>query len=333
MLETWFTDPESAYNLEANFKVLEANHGEFIDAVGAFARANAGAPSDYVELGTALASEGQHHAELLGQLQRALSQDDLFLVSLPPIEEGLLEMVRELNSEMAYCDGTPGAGAALRDGKRAVLGLRSNVITLRLYVAEAGAKRSILLEEAVRGRRIMLLTAFARRTQASLSDIQARIDAIFSANDLYGRIRRWWEKEMVIQGPLRGLTTRELQFREARHAVVVAKTRADDFSKELDALADVPDATRRAIRADLASFRRQLDDQAKKLETAGWRGYLDRQRVLTAQRRRHVDVLPPSCKALLDAFELSAPQVTTEDQFDDISGLYRQQVFTCVTGD
>jgi hypothetical protein len=234
----------------------------------------------------------QGHSDLLNRLQDDLASDDLFLVSLPPIEDGLLELVDELKSEAGYCGSTPGAGSSIRMARSTLLGLRNDLIRMRQYVADAGAKRSELLEATAMARRIVLTEAYAQRAGAALADVQAHIDATFAADELYGRLGQWWQTTMIVAGPLQGLATRELQYREALRALAVAKERLAAFEKELDAITTLSDSVRRLVAGDLEGYSRQLDQIGDALRDSGWQGVFARQKLLTAQRRRHADALP-----------------------------------------
>ena len=99
------------------------------------------------------------------------------------------------------------------------------------------------------------------------------------------------------------------------------------------AITTLSDSVRRLVAGDLEGYSRQLDQIGDALRDSGWQGVFARQKLLTARRRRHADALPKTCVDLLDAFDLAAPLVTTEDQFEGIAGLYRLQVFACAAGD
>ena len=333
ILDTWFTGEQSAVAVASHFAVVQQQHQKFLDELDTYAKLSTVTPTNLEALAAAIAETEQPAPGVLRTRDLANEYSERFLLGLVSLDDGLNEVGGEFEAAGRVCPyGESEAQGAIARSLELVKSLRLELGRMRIFVAEAIATRLDLFGALLASRRITLYQAYAREAGQSLDAIRSAVEATLAADRFARRIENWWFAAAVTRGVGRGLTTRDLQYTEGLRKLRADAQTGREFEQELRQITGLPDGARRILEADLTLYLKQIIAEIDRVEAGGWRGMLERQKLLTSRRRAIAAQLNSLCIKEIAAFEQLAATVANADEARATELAYQRQLAACTGG-
>ena len=324
---TWLDDPSTASHIGRNFDVLVRGHDDFFDAVKKLEAAHQSAVSRQEENLGKLKSMENSYQDITKNLTRVAQNDDFFISSLSSIDSGLDEVSSELTGASKICPS--GDQSSIDSLASAIDKVRKSLKQMRAYVAEAREKRLDLVKALHSFYRWRVAQAENQASGEGLSRLLKTADAVFIADRLLERVEQWWYEASTIDGLGRGAITFDLQHRKGLRVLYEDLAEGHAFQKQVEEVGSLPPRARDSLRARVDLYVTEIQDEIRRLESKGWRGFLDEQRRMTAKRREKMASYPPPCAEAIEAFEKVAVQATTSEGVYAAEAMYPRQVRAC----
>ncbi len=327
MSNTWFTNPESSYHLESNFKVLLKGHDLYFDILKEFARKHTSEANDFVELAEKIKTLDKAHYEILDRLDEIINKDHVFIASLPSLEDGLLEIITEFEHAKGLCDDS--LSETIDSYIENANIFRDQITRLRLYVVEAAEKRSLLFASLLHSKKLALQKKYAEKYLKNLEEVLEKVDKTLAADRIYGEMLRFWHRATIVNGIGRGLSTRYLQYHSALIKLRADQERLHSFRQQLDSIQNISSGVKKQIFDDLNLFEGLIADEISRLEKTGWEGVFGRQKLLSNRRMEMAERLTSSCKKAISDYIEQSTYVKNVSDFREIESLYYKQISNC----
>jgi hypothetical protein len=101
------------------------------------------------------------------------------------------------------------------------------------------------------------------------------------------------------------------------------------FQKQVEEVGSLPPRARESLRARVNLYVDEIRDEIRRLESKGWRGFLDEQLRMTAKRREKLASYPPACSLAIEDFEKLAAKATSSEGVYAAEAVYPRQVGAC----
>jgi len=331
MTKTWFGDDASSLSVVNNFKTIEKQHTKFLTSVDELSKEAKTSSGSLEGLAQALHDLDQSHDETISKLASISSMDELFLVSLPPLDRGFEEVGSDLQAARKVCEADN--AARIDANMAAVADLRFQLRQMQTYVMQGAKKRADVYDAVLLSKRLRLQKEYTEKTGTELKGLLVKIDAAFAATHLLERVHQWWMAAAIINGIGRGLVTSQLQYAEALRTLKVDLARGRAFQAELAEIKGLSTENRALAGHDLDLDVAQLISAIHDLESGGWQAVFKRQQFLTARRHELADKYGPNCLAAIQQFEqIAAAVANSYERFLPAEKAYRTEVSACRTG-
>jgi hypothetical protein len=200
---------------------------------------------------------------------------------------------------------------------------------MRAYLAEAREKRLHLLKALHHVYKLRVAQLENQATGDDISRLLKTADAVFIAERLLERVEQWWHEAAMVDGLGRGAITFNLQHRKGLRVLYEDLAAGQAFQTELEGVAALPLRAQASLRARIDLYVSEIQDEIRRLESKGWRGFLDEQSRMTAKRRERLASYPSACAEAIQDFEKVAAQVTSSDGVSEAEVAYLRQVRVC----
>jgi hypothetical protein len=324
---TWLDDPSTAANIERNFDVLLRGHDDFFKAVRELDVRHQSIVSRKEESLATLKTMEKSYQDITHKLTRVAQDDDFFIRSLSSIDSGLDEVSVEVAGASKVC--LSDAQGSIESLATAISEVRQSLKRMRAYVAEAREKRLHLLKALHHFYKSRVAQMENQASGEDLSRLLKTADAVFIADRLLVRVEQWWQEAALIDGLGRGAITFDLQYRKGLRVLYEDLAAGQAFQKQVEEVSSLPPRARASVRARIDLYVSEIQDEIRRLESKGWRGFLDEQSRMTAKRRESLASYPPACVEAIQDFEKLAAQVTSSDGVLEAEAAYLRQVRIC----
>lgn len=365
LMEFWFNNPDSDYNIEKNFDALQQKHERYLALVDEFVQTKLNLPSTLENLQKELARLAQSQNELaktlgdvvladasfcysLDILIKALRQNEVVIESIAkeffnlwsvdiPIWESLEELrsegkseikIREIEHIVSLSD-YPELEPSIRAILKSIRSWIGKAVYLKTFILEANRKRSLVFEIARGKIELYLESEFAKLSGQKLEDLKDQIDAILAARDLLIEIENWWFNAEVLNGFGGGYLFKYLQFEKPLLIMRSDYAQGLSFEERIDALSSLPPATKAVLKNELQTRLNMLKVEIDKLVSGGWQPLLERQKLLVEARVKKGGILSSDCKAAIAEFEGKASNVQTLFDFRITEEAFKKHIDAC----
>ncbi|QMS86085.1 hypothetical protein HUN01_00180 (plasmid) [Nostoc edaphicum CCNP1411] len=332
LMEFWFNNLDSDYNLEKNFVALQEKHERYFTLIEEFVQDKLDTPSTLDDLNEALKQLGQAQNKLAEALGKVVLADTIFAYSLDTLIIGLREIKFTLDFIVKESD-YPELKNEFEEMQKAIQSWIDKTAYAKAFILEANRKRSLVFGIVRDKLDLHLQSEFARVSGQKLEDLKGQIDAILAARDLLIEIENWWFN--AAQSDASGIVLRNrylqyeksLFFMRADHAQGASLLeRIETLKTTLPPKSKVEvEITEGTLKANLTTLKTQIDELAE----GGWQPLFDRQKFLVEARERSTSSLSSGCKAAIEDFKKKASDVQTLLDFRDAEEAFKKHVVAC----
>ena len=328
LMEFWFNNPDSDYNLGKNFEALQQKHEQYFAKIDEFIQNRQTIPNTLEEAQKELERLSLPQNDLAQALGDVIITDQSFAYSLDVLLTSLQKNKAKLEKIIKESD-YPELKQAFDEMLKSVQRWIDKTAYAKAFIVEAGRKR-LLVFEIVRGRlELALETRFTELAGQELEDIKDQIDAILSARDLLVDIENWWFTAAVLNGFGGGLKAKYLQFEKPLCIMRSDYAKGLSFHQRIDALASLPPMTRDAVKEQLQEHLDTLKAEIDELETGGWQECLEKQKRVIEARKKVGASLSDGCKSALEGFDNVSFDVKNLADFRVAEKAYKQHMYVC----
>jgi hypothetical protein len=328
LMEFWFNNPDSDYNLEKNFVALQEKHKQYITLVDRFVQTTVQVPSTLEDLTKQLDSLGKEHekyAQALGEVVRA---DEIFAYSIDTLVKGLEENKAILKQIFNEDNVDPELQPTIEEIISTTQSWIDKAIYLKKYILQSSQKRSLLFGLVLDKLRLYLESEYASKSSQKLEDLQGQIGSILDADDLLREIENWWFHTALLNGFGNGFLSKYLQYEKPLYIMRSNYAEGLSFLDRIDAL-NLPPNTRSVILNELQGFLDTLNVEIKKLTSQGWQPLFERQKFLVSKREEISSRFSARCKEAISSYKLKEEDIKTLEEFSTAEMLYFNVVNYC----
>jgi hypothetical protein len=332
LMEFWFNNPSSDYNIGKNFEELQKKHEQYFSKIDEFFQSKINLPDTLAGIETELKNLYRPQDDLAKSLSNVALADQIFSYSLDTLINGLQNNKASLEriiNDLDYPELKPQFDKILQ----LIQSWINKAVYTKVFVLEASRKRTLVFGIA-NGRLVFALERkYTEISGLQLKDIRAKIDSILYARDLLIDIENWWFNAAKLNGFGGGYLTKYLQFEKPLLIMRADYAQGASFRKRVAFIKDnLPAQTKaefEAIETTLEERLATLKVQIDKLLEGGWQVLLDRQKFLVKAREANSSNLSIECKRTIDEFNNKADNVTTLIDFRIAEESYRKHIDTC----
>lgn len=318
MQKIWFAEKDSRFNIALNFEALKEKHNSYLDQVKQFRDSFSKEVVGLSHIDEQIRSLDSRFAELHDQLSVVVKTDHTFLVSLNLLHQAVGNLTADVNSSLEQCD-------ALTEGELGNLATetskwRDQIEKLQSFTAMTREKRKKLVTVVHESIRLNLETAWARKAGEDLSALHKRIEKLLNALALQRSILHWY-RNLAVSNSVSNLRNQYLQYENPLAALRAGLQEGKTFLSKLDAMGLSSDVDG-GIRNELNSYIATLQSSLQELESRGWKGTFERQKLLNQKRLSMLEKLKPGCRSSIEKYNKKATKVTTLAEFRTVESLY-----------
>lgn len=330
LMEFWFNNPDSDYNIGKNFETLQQKHDQYFAVIDGFVQNKLNVPSTLEDLQKELESLGRAQNDLAKALGDVVVADQSFAYSLDTLITGLQNNKVALEKVIKESD-YPELRPQFDEMLKSIQSWIDKAAYAKAFVLEAGRKRSLVFGIVSSRLELALEAEFARLSGQKLGDITDQIDAILLARDLLIEIENWWFNAATLNGFGGGYLSKYLQFEKPLLIMRSDCSQGLSFEQRIEALISLPPVTKTTLKGELQTRLNTLKAEIDKLVSGGWRTLLDRQKFLVQERERRISSFPAACKVAIDEYKSKSDNVQTLLDFRIVEESYSQVVESCQT--
>jgi hypothetical protein len=328
LMEFWFNNPNSDYNIGKNFEALQQKHEKYLTEIDKFVQSKQDLPGTLAEVQKELEDLGRPQNDLAKVFGETVVADQSFVYSLDTLITGLqknkISLERVIN-ESDYPELKPQFGQMLNSIQSWI----DKTAYLKSFVLEAGRKRSLVFEITNARLELVLKVKFAELSGQDLGNIRDQIDTILYAKDLLVNIENWWFNAAQLNGFGGGYLTKYLQFEKPLLIMRSDYAQGLRFEKRIEELTSLPPATKTALKSELQGYLNTLKLEIDKIISGGWQSLLERQKFLVQERESRINSFPVQCKISIKEYKLKLENVQDLVDFREIEENYRQVIEFC----
>lgn len=328
LMEFWFNNPDSDYNLAKNFEVLQQKHEQYFAKIDEFVQSRQTIPDTLTEIEEELKKLNLPQNDLAQMLGDVVITDQRFAYSLDVLLTGLQKKKAELQKIIKESD-YPQLKQTFDDMLKSIQSWIDKTAYAKAFIVEAGRKRLLVFEIAQGKLELALQTKFAELAGQELEDIKDQIDAILSTRDLLVDIENWWFTAAVLNGFGGGLKAKYLQFEKPLCIMRSDYGKGLSFHQQIDALDSLPPMTKDAVKEQLQEHLDTLKAEIDELEAGGWKECLVKQKRVIEARKSMSASLSDECKSAIEAFDNVSSDVKNFANFRLAEAAYKEHIYVC----
>ena len=328
LMEFWFNNPDSDYNIRKNFEALQQKHEQYLAEIDEFVQNKQTLPDTLSDIQKELEALGRPQNDLAKILGDVVMADQSFAYSLDTLIAGLQSNKKNLENVIKESD-YPELKPQFDEMLKSIQSWIDKAAYAKAFVLEAGRKRLLVFGIVNIKLQLALETKFAALSGQALGDITDQIDAILFARDLLIDIENWWFNAVEVNGFGGGYLSKYLQFERPLLIMRSDYAQGLSFEQRIEALSSLPPATKTALKDELQTRLNTLKAEIDKLISGGWRSLLDRQKFLVQERERRISSFPTACKVAVDEYKSKSDNVQTLLDFRVVEESYSQVVESC----
>ena len=329
ILDLYVTNPASPKNVIKAFRDLKLTHADVLATLEAFSQVplpKTGTPSEF---STALSKLQAEFARVKTVAESATAPDDAFLRIANDAEQALVDMSGILSRPPTSCPKD--ILETLKKEAHDANSRREEVTLARKYVGEASVRRNRMLDLVYVVKKNALLKAHSAATGQALNDLKSQFAGILELGDRLPEFIAW-SFSCTARGYGDGEITYYLQFERGLENIAKEIAKANEARARFEAIKGIPDDLRNQALREVDVF---IEDQIRvrtKYEAMGWKGFLERQRLLVAAMQKIRAKYPPACGAFLDQFEPRTRDVKDIFEYRGHEAFYKTLVNVCGAG-
>lgn len=328
LIEFWFNNPDSDYNLEKNFEALQQKHEQYFAKIDEFVQSRQSIPNTLEEIRRELERLNIPQNDLTQSLGDVFTTDYSFAYSLEVLFTGL-QNNKAILEKIAKESDYPELKQNFDEMLKSIQSWIDKTSYAKAFILEAGRKRSLVFE-IVKGKlELALEIKFAELAEQELENIRNQIDAILSARDLLVDIENWWFNVAALNGFGGGLKAKYLQFEKPLCIMRSDYAKGLSFHQQIDALESLPPMTKDTVKKQIQDHLDTLKQEIDELESGGWQECLEKQKRIIEARKRMGASLSKECKLAIENFESKSSEVKNIAGFRIAEEAYKQHIHAC----
>lgn len=328
LMEFWFNNPDSDYNIGKNFEALQQKHDQYFAVIDGFVQNKLNIPGTLEDLQKELENLGRAQNDLAKALGDVVIADQSFAYSLDTLITGLQNNKTALEEVIKESD-YPELKPQFEEILKSIQSWIDKAAYAKAFVLEAGRKRSLVFEIVSSRLELALEVEFARLSGQKLGDITDQIDAILFARDLLIEIENWWFNAASLNGFGGGYLSKYLQFERPLLIMRSDYAQGLSFEQKIDALGSLPPATKATLKDELQTRLNTLKAEIDKLVSGGWQSLLTRQKLIVKARETKISTLSSNCKSALKEYNDKASDVQTLLDFRIAEEAFKKHIDVC----
>lgn len=328
LMEFWFNNPDSDYNIGKNFEALQQKHEQYLAEIDEFVQNKQTLPDTLEDIQKELEALGRPQNDLAKILGDVVIADQSFAYSLDTLIAGLRSNKKNLENVIEESD-YPELKPQFDEMLKSIQSWIDKAAYAKAFVLEAGRKRSLVFEIVNIKLQLALETKFAELSGQALGDIRDQIDAILFARDLLIDIENWWFNAVEVNGFGGGYLSKYLQFERPLLIMRSDYAQGLSFEQRIEALSSLPPATKTALKDELQTRLNTLKAEIDKLVSGGWQSLLTRQKLIVKARETKISTLSSNCKSALKEYNDKASDVQTLLDFRIAEEAFKKHIDVC----
>jgi hypothetical protein len=328
LMEFWFNNPNSDYNIGKNFEALQQKHEKYLAEIDKFVQSKQDLPGTLAEVQKELEDLGRPQNDLAKVFGETVVADQSFVYSLDTLITGLQKnkiTLERVISESDYPKLKPQFDQMLNSIQSWI----DKTAYLKAFVLEAGRKRSLVFEITNARLELVLRVKFAELSGQALGNIRNQIDAILYAKDLLVDIENWWFNAAQLNGFGGGYLSKYLQFEKPLLIMRSDYAEGLRFERRIEELTSLPPATKAVLKGELKDRLDTLKAETDKVLDSGWQALLERQKFLVQERESRINSFPTLCKTGINEYKSKLDSINNLEDFREIEKIYRQVIESC----
>jgi hypothetical protein len=328
LMEFWFNNPNSDYNIGKNFEALQQKHERYLEKIDEFVQGKLNIPSTLEDLQKELENLGRAQNDLAKALGDVVIADQSFTYSINTLITGLQNNKMALEKVIKESD-YPELKPQFDEMLKSIQSWIDKAAYAKAFVLEAGRKRSLVFGIVSSRLELSLEAEFARLSGQKLGDITDQIDAILLARDLLIEIENWWFSTAVLNGFGGGYLFKYLQFERPLLIIRADYAQGLSFEQRIEALSSLPPVTKTALKDELQTRLNTLKAEIDKLVSGGWQPLLTRQKLIVKARETKISTLSSDCKSAIKEYSDKASDVQTLLDFRIAEEAFKKHIDAC----